>query len=175
MLDETPGHQERLKRGGPLSGLAGILQAKEAEGDAKEASCKAFGYLRGIEDKAEALELRFLAGDSMWFPYNWLGTWQYNRSEGLLLKFNGDVVYLVLIRGSNLDRPLADGSANLTRAGLQRHRVLWLREMTPEEVQHTGDTGPTIDSIEVAEFATQEAQKEWLTKHAPEFLRRAGP
>jgi hypothetical protein len=71
MLDETPAHQERLKRGGPpSSGLAGILQAKEAEGDGKEASCKAFGYLRGIEDKAEALELRFLAGDSMWFPYS---------------------------------------------------------------------------------------------------------
>jgi hypothetical protein len=171
MLDETPGYQERLKRGGPPSGLAGILQAKEAEGDTKEASCKSFGYLRGIEDKAEALELRFLAGDSMWFPYSWLGTWQYNRSEGLLLKFNGDVVYLVLIRGSKLDKPLDDGSANLTRAGLQRHRVVWIREMTPEEIRQVGDSGPTIDSIEVAEFASQEAQKEWLSQKAPAFLR----
>ena len=171
MLDETSAHQERLKRNGPPSGLAGILQAKEAEGDGKEASCKAFGYLRGIEDKADALELRFLDGDSMWFPYGWLGTWQYNRAEGLLLKFSGDVVYLVLIRGSNLDRPLADGSANLTRAGLQRHRVVWIREMTPEEIRQTGETGPTIDSIKVAEFENQAAQKEWLSKNAPAFLR----
>ena len=36
----------------------------------------------------------------------WLGPWQYNPSEGLLLKFSGDLVYLVLIRGSNLDKPL---------------------------------------------------------------------
>jgi hypothetical protein len=172
MLDETPAHQERLKRGGPpSSGLAGILQAKEAEGDGKEASCKAFGYLRGIEDKAEALELRFLAGDSMWFPYSWLGTWQYIRSEGLLLKFNGDVVYLVLIRGSNLDKPLDDHSANLTRAGLQRHRVVWIREMTPDDIRQTGETGPTIDSIQVQQFESQAALREWVSKNAPAFLR----
>jgi hypothetical protein len=29
----------------------------------------------------------------MWFPYSWLGPWRYNPSEGLLLKFSGDVVY----------------------------------------------------------------------------------
>jgi hypothetical protein len=171
MQDETPTHQERLKRNGPPAGLSGLLQMKAAEGDAEEASCNAFGYLRGIKDKAASLELRFRGGDSMWFPYNWLGTWQYSLSEGLLLKFNGDVVYLVLIRGSNLDRPLDDGPINLTRAGLQRHRVLWLREMTPEEIQQIGDTGPTIDSIEVAEFASQAAQKEWLKANAPAFLR----
>src|SRR6516225_2253744 len=167
MPDDTPTHQDRLKRNGPSAGLSGILQLKEAEGEREEASCKAFGYLRGIEDKAQALELRFQSGDSMWFPYGWLGTWQYNRSDGLLLKFSGDVVYLVLIRGSNLDKPLDDGPINLTRAGLQRHRVLWLREMTPEEIRQVGDSGPTIDRIEVAEFASQEAQKEWLGQKAP--------
>src|SRR5947209_902933 len=61
--------------------------------------------------------------------YGWLGPWQYNPSEGLLLKFSGDLVYLVLIRGSNLDLPLKDGAANLTTGGLQRHRVLWIQEM----------------------------------------------
>jgi hypothetical protein len=170
MPDDTPiSHQERLKRNGPPGSLSGILREGEAEGE--EASCQAFGYLRGIKDKAAALEIRFRGGDSMWFPYNWLGTWQYNRSEGLLLKFNGDVVYLVLIRGSNLDRPLDEGAINLTRAGLQRHRVLWLREMTPEEIRQIGDVGPTIDSIEVAEFSSQDAMKDWLRAKAPGFLR----
>ena len=97
-----------------------------------------------------AVEFRFRDGNSMWFPYAWMGTWQYNPSEGLLLKFSGDIVYLVLIRGSNLDQPLNEGSINLTRGGLQRHRVLWLCEMTKEDIRQVGETGPTIDSIEVA-------------------------
>ncbi len=103
---------------------------KEAEAEAAEASCGAFGYLRGIRDQSAAVEFRFRDGNSIWFPYAWLGTWQYNPSEGLLLKFSGDLVYLVLIRGSNLDQPLNEGAINLTHAGLQRHRVLWIREMS---------------------------------------------
>jgi len=81
-----------------------------------------------------------------------MGTWRYNPSEGLLLKFSGDLVYLVLIRGSNLDKPLNDGAINLTTGGLQRHRIVWIREMAETEIKQVGDTGPTIDSIETAEF-----------------------
>ena len=91
--------------------------------------------------------------------------------EGLLLKFSGDLVYLVLIRGSNLDKPLNEGAINLTHAGLQRHRVLWIREMTKEEIRQVGETGPTIDSIDIAEFESHDALKEWVGKHAPAFLR----
>ena len=98
-------------------------------------------------------------------------TWQYNPSDGLLLKFSGDLVYLVLIRGSNLDRPLNEGHINLTNAGLQRHRVLWIREMSEEDIRKVGETGPTIDSIEMAEFESHSALKEWLGKHAPAFTR----
>ena len=88
----------------------------------------------------------------MWFPHSWLGTWQYNPRVGLLLKFSGDLVYLVLIRGSNLDRPLKDGAVTMTHAGFQHHRLVWVREMSDEEVNFVGETEPTIDSIEVAEF-----------------------
>ena len=130
----------------------------------------AFGYLRGIRDQATSVELRFRDGNSMFFPYGWMGTWQYNPSEGLLLKFSGDLVYLVLIKGSNLDKPLNEGAINLTRGGLQRHRVLWLREMTPDEIRQVGESGPTIDSIEVAEFESQAAIKEWLNKKAAAFM-----
>jgi hypothetical protein len=155
----------------PPAGLTEILQGKPAETDLGEASCKAFGYLRGIRDQAVAVEFRFRNGNSMWFPYSWLGNWQFNPSEGLLLKFTGDVIYLVLIRGSNLDRPLNDGAINLTRGGLQRHRVLWLREMTEEESRQVGETGPTIDSIEVAGFESHETLEEWLGQRAPAFHR----
>jgi hypothetical protein len=100
-----------------------------------------------------------------------MGTWQYNPSEGLLLKFSEDLVYLVLIRGSNLDRPLNEGAIDLIHAGLQRHRVLWVREMTEDDIKKVGETGPTIDSIEIAEFESHSALKEWVSKKAPAFLR----
>ncbi len=169
MLDETT-HQDRVKRGRPPAGLSGILQSKEMEADEGEASCGAFGYLRGIRDQAAAVEFRFRDGNSMWFPYGWLGTWQFNPSEGLLLKFSGDLVYLVLIRGSNLDKPLKDGAINLTHAGLQRHRVLWVREMTEDEIKKVGEAGPTIDSILVGQFESHAELKEWVGQHAPAFL-----
>jgi hypothetical protein len=170
MTDSPTPHQDRvrniLKVGGRASGPAG----GDGEGG-DEASCAAFGYLRGIRDASASVEFRLRNGNSTWFPYGWLGPWQFNPSEGLLLKFSGDVVYLVLIRGSNLDKPLADGSINLTHAGLQRHRVLWVREMTKEEIERVGDSGPTIDSIEIGEFESHEALKEWLQHIAPAFVR----
>ncbi len=163
--------QDRSERNPPPAGLAAYLQAKDGEAEAAEASCEAFGYLRGIRDQATAVEFRFRTGNSMFFPYGWMGPWQYYPSEGLLLKFSGDLVYLVLIRGSNLDKPLKEGAINLTHAGLQRHRVLWLREMSEEEIRQVGETGPTIDSIEVAEFEAHDALKAWLSEKAPAFVR----
>jgi hypothetical protein len=168
MTDKKPTHQDRLR---------GILpDAKAAppkkDGDAEEEiSCgAAFGYLRGIRDLPGSVEFRFRDGNSVWFAYSLLGTWKYNPSEGLLLKFSGDQIYLVLIRGSNLDKPLNEGAINLTTGGLQRSRVVWIREMAQSEIQQVGDSGPTIDSIQLGEFDSQAAQKEWLAKNAPAFL-----
>jgi len=169
MLDEIT-HKDRLQRNPPPKGLSGILQSKEADTEVAESSCRAFGYLRGIRDQSAAVEFRFRNGNSTWFPYNWLGTWKFNPSEGLLLKFSGDVVYLVLIKGSNLDQPLKEGAVTLTHAGFQRHRLLWVREMTEAEINQVGETEPTIDSIEVAEFESHAALKEWLSQKAPAFV-----
>ena len=168
MPDDTT-HQDRLKRGGAASGLSGILQTKDTD-DAGEATCGAFGYLRGLRDQSAALEFRFRNGSSIWFPYSQMGPWKYDPSEGLLLTFNSAAVYVVLIKGSNLAKPLNEGAINLTHAGLQRHRVLFIREMSEDDIRKVGDTGPTIDSIEVAEFDSHEAIKAWVTKNAPAFL-----
>ena len=147
-------HQDRLR--GALFSDGKIPEPLKKDGDGgDEGSCAAFGYLRGIRDSSTSVEFRFRSGNSMWFPYSWLGPWRYDPSEGLLLKFSGDVVYLVLIKGSNLDKPLSDGSINLTNAGLQRSRVLWIREMTSDEIERVGDTAPTIDSILIGEFTDQ--------------------
>ncbi len=172
MLDKPPTHQERLQGKGHLAGYGTTPPSKpEPEAEAGEASCSAFGYLRGIRERADAVEFRFRDGNSVWFPYGWLGTFQFNPSEGLLLKFSGDLVYLVLIQGSNLDKPLTESTIDLTHAGLQRHRVLWVREMTEEEIRKVGETGPTIDSITVAEFESHAELKEWLQQNAPAFAR----
>lgn len=172
MLDKPPAtHQERLQRNGHLKGYGVPPSKPESEPpDGSEGFCAAFGYLRGIRERADAVEFRFRDGNSVWFPYNWLGIWRFDPSEGLLLKFSGDLVYLVLIRGSALDKPLGDANIDLIRAGLQRHRVLWVREMTEDDIRQVGDTGPTIDSITLREFESHGALKEWLGQNAPTFL-----
>jgi hypothetical protein len=162
-------HQDRIRGNPHLTGR--VVQPPKNGQDGGEGSCPAFGYLRGIHDRAHAVEFRLRTGNSVWFPYAWLGNWKYDPSEGLLLKFSGDLVYLVVIRGSNLDRPLDDGSVDLLRAGFQRHRVLWVREMEPGEIETAGGAGPTIDAIEIAEFESHQALTEWLTQTAPAFCR----
>ena len=81
---------------------------------------------------------------------------------------------LVLIRGSNLDALVGEGTVNLTDRGLQRHRILWVREMDEQELRRVGERGPTIDRIEVGEFESQEEMQEWLKKVAPAFMRKSG-
>src|SRR3974377_1834322 len=134
-------HQDRLR--GALFSDGKIREPLKKDGDGgDEGSCAAFGYLRGIRDSSKSVEFRFLSGNSMWFPYSWLGPWRYDPSEGILLKFSGDVVSLVLIKGSNLDKPLADSSINLTNAGLQRSRVLWIRERHSDEIEGVAEHSP---------------------------------
>ena len=160
---------EELRRR-PATSLWG-QPAADAAKDADEDSCPAFGFLRGLHERALAVELRFRDGNRETYPYSWLGPWRFNPSAGLLLKFTGDVVTLVLVRGSNLDAPVGQGAMNLTDRGLQRHRITFIREMDEDELRQIGDEGPTIDRIEVAEFESQEEQREWLRKTAPAFLR----
>lgn len=139
--------------------------------DAEADACPAFGYLRGTRERALALELRFREGDSEWLPYSHLGGWRYNPSVGLLLKYTADLVTLVLIRGSNLDAPVGTGAVNLTDQGLQRHRILWVREMDEGQLRTVGENGPTVDAIEVAECDSAAEMREWLATHAPAFRR----
>jgi len=167
MLDNGTSHQNRLKAN---PHLAGKIVGGPNPPDGGEGACAAFGFLRGIRDRADAIEFRLTSGNSVWFPYNWLGTWKFDPSAGLLLKFSGDLVYLVLIRGSNLDRPVGESGIDLIRAGLQRHRVTWVREMSEEDVRQTGEKGPTIDSIEIGEFDSHQALSEWLRNTAPSFV-----
>jgi hypothetical protein len=160
----------RSTHGGALSGKLQKEQPVEKEAT-EEDSCSAFGYLRGLHDRALAVEFRLRDGNSEWYSYSLLASWQHNPSVGVMLKFTGDVVTLVLIRGSNLDA-LVNQSVNLTDRGIQRHRISFIREMDEAELRKTGEEGPTIDRIEIAEFDSQEELREWLKKNAPAFQRK---
>jgi hypothetical protein len=43
--------------------------------------------------------------------------------------------------------------------------------MSEEEIRQVGETGPTIDGIEVAEFESHADLKEWVSAKAPAFVR----
>ena len=43
--------------------------------------------------------------------------------------------------------------------------------MPEADIRQVGDSGPTIDRIELGEFESQAALKEWLKEKAPAFLR----
>ncbi len=102
-------------------------------------------------------------------PYAWLGPWEFNASVGLLMKFTGDAVTLLLIRGSNLDMRVNE-TVNLTEWGLQRHRITWVREMDEDEILTIGESGPTVDKIAAGTFASHEKLQDWVRQEAPEFL-----
>jgi hypothetical protein len=154
-----------------LAGLSDRFSAGSEKEDTGEESCPAFGFLRGLNDRSLMIEFRFKNGNSEALPYGWLGAVRYNPSVGILLKFTGDVVTLVLIRGSNLDADVKDQAVNLTDRGLLKHRILWVREMDEDELRRAGKGEATIDRIEVVEFESIDEQRKWLGKHAAEFLR----
>ena len=83
----------------------------------------AFGWLRGVRDRAIMLELRHRNGRISAFGYAWLELAEFDASEGITLQFAGRSVK---IAGRNLnseDRP------NLRLfAGIMRHRVPWIQE-----------------------------------------------
>ena len=168
-------HSELLRadpRSSALPGAGFAAPKEKAREDAEEECCPAFGYLRGVRDRALALEVRLRNGNHEWFPYHLLGRWSYNPSVGLLLRFSGENTTLVLVHGSNLAAPVNHGATNLTDRGIQRHRVTWIREMEQAELRAIGEKEPTIDRIDVAEFDSSEAIKEWLARNAGEFLRK---
>ncbi|HEY2787039.1 MAG TPA: hypothetical protein VGJ05_18910 [Fimbriiglobus sp.] len=152
--------------GRPLPNPRDSARADESEDE----SCPAFGFLRGLRDRSLMLEFRLKNGNTEAFSYHLLSSIRYNPSVGLLLKFSGDVVTLVLIHGSNLDFVLKDRAVNLTDRGIYRHRVTFVREMNETELSRAGANQPTIDHILLKELDSIDEQTEWIQKTAPVFL-----
>lgn len=142
------------------------VQKKEQD----EESHAAFGYLRGIRDRAQSLELRFAAGNSKAFAYQCLTEADYLPGTGLLLKFEGHKINLVLIEGTNLGL-IVNEAANLYDRGILRHRVTFLKEMTPLQIRNAGKGEITISRIRIHSHRQDEEPTgiDWLKP----FLDRA--
>ncbi len=103
----------------------------------------AFGYLRGIKDRAVMLEFRMKDGNSVAFDYGWLRKVEYNPSEGVTLHFGSSET--VKIIGRNLHRPTSS-NAQLCR-GILSHRVPWIQEASEPDILKSPSTVTVIEQI----------------------------
>jgi hypothetical protein len=133
------------------------------DSNADEEACRVFGYLRGMGDQGKSIEFRFASGNRKAFPYSWLGSAEFNPSAGMLLKFVGDLVYFVLIEGSNLNG-LVNGGMSLYERGILRHRITWVREMTRREIEEAGEGEVAVRCIRMLSYPHGEKPRgvEWL-------------
>ncbi|HEY2841653.1 MAG TPA: hypothetical protein VGJ26_21010 [Pirellulales bacterium] len=104
----------------------------------------AFAFLRGVQDRALMLELRFKNGKRRALAYAWLHDAEFDPSDGITLHFGPKKVR---IAGQNLN---AEARPNVRLFdALARHRVPWIQEASGAG-SWTADRGATtIDEIKV--------------------------
>lgn len=122
------------------------VPAPEEDPDAFE-DCGAFGFLRGVKDRALFLELRLRNGNRMAFPYALLERVSFDPSEGLFCHFMGGVV---ILRGRNFTRTTTSQISLLD--GILRHRVPWIAE---KEELHGAVQSPESVIVTKIEFAVE--------------------
>ncbi len=103
----------------------------------------AFGWLRGVRDRALMLELRRRSGDIMAVGYAWLERVDFDPSIGITLHVVGQKI---CIRGRNLN---AESRPNVRLfLGITRHRVPWIQEADPAAQLEAGRGATLIEKIE---------------------------
>src|SRR5581483_10396872 len=75
------------------------LMPREGEDETPD-DLGAFGWLRGVRDRAVMLELRRKDGSAVAFAYTWLERAEFDPSQGITLKFGMEKVK---IAGRNLN------------------------------------------------------------------------
>lgn len=104
-----------------------------------------FGLLRGMHERAIALEIRFKDGRNEAFPYAYLQRSSLDPSEGITLRFGGAVVR---ITGRNLNAELRP-NVRLFSA-IAQHRVPWIEEAGNAAILQAGKGATVIEQIELA-------------------------
>jgi hypothetical protein len=102
----------------------------------------AFGWLRGVQDRAIMLEIRHKDGRVSAKGYSWLHSADFDPSSGITLKFSGETV---TIAGRNLN---AEARPNVRLfAGILRHRVSWIQEADGVAVIEAAKDAVVIEEI----------------------------
>ena len=102
----------------------------------------AFGFLRGVRDRAIMLELKHKDGRVSAFGYAWLDHAEFDPSEGITLHFGGR---MIKITGRNLNAEVRP-NVRLLEA-LLRHRVPWIREADGPTALEAGRNATVIEEI----------------------------
>jgi hypothetical protein len=117
------------------------MNAEHAEADACD-DLGAFGWLRGIRDRAVMLELRRKDGSIVAIGYGWLERVEFDPSEGITLSAGGQKIR---IKGRNLNAEVRP-SVRLFE-GIARNRVPWVREADTATCMAAGDKDTIVDSV----------------------------
>lgn len=110
-------HVSRLQRS-----ASGLLIDADTDADESE-NFGAFGWLRGVRDRAPMLELRKRSGNILAIGYGWLERCECDPSASITLLAAG---LRIRITGRNLDAELQPGVRLFN--GIARHRVTWVAE-----------------------------------------------
>jgi hypothetical protein len=131
--------------------LQQYLQPKAIEAEANDVEeadglddLGAFGFLRGVRDRAIMLELRHKDGSMSAFAYAWLDRCDFDPSEGITLHFSGRTVK---ITGRNLGAEIRP-NVRLFQAVL-RHRVPWIQEANEPSAMEAPRSAVVIERIDV--------------------------
>jgi hypothetical protein len=104
----------------------------------------AFGWLRGVRDRAIMLELRHKDGRVSALGYAWLAHAEFDPSDGITLHFAGK---MVRITGRNLN---GEARPNVRMfAGIVRHRVPWIQEADRPMALEAASNATIIEHVEV--------------------------
>lgn len=136
-------HKLGLVSSNPPSAQTGLPEME----DESEGRC--YGYLRGVRERALVLEFRRQKeGDTVAFPYGWLGPSRYHPSLGILLVFSAGELFGVRIRGRNLNKESEKGISLFDR-GIAKHRITYVSEMQEKESHTAGDQECVVERIEI--------------------------
>jgi hypothetical protein len=104
----------------------------------------AFGWLRGVQERAIMLEIRHKDGRLTAKGYSWLQSAEFDPSTGIMLNFSGETV---TIKGRNLG---GEARPNIRLfAGILRHRVPWIQEAEGAAVIEAAKDAVVIEEVMV--------------------------
>jgi hypothetical protein len=103
----------------------------------------AFGWLRGVRERALMLELRKKNGNILAVGYSWLEKAEFDPSEGITLFISGQKI---TIKGRNLNAEC--GPRVRLFQGLTRHRVPWIQEADEPKRLQASKAATVVDGIE---------------------------